>query len=105
MRLIQLMGLVFEQPMLFDDFAIVVDGRVVGDIRSQVWSSRHLKHLAMVMMKREAPTGILPEPQRSIAASATTTIIKNTDPDSPSTGTRNRLAATDPRQPPIRSAE
>jgi len=49
----QLVGLVFDQPMLFDSFSIEVDNLVVGDIRSQVWSSRHLKHLAMVMMKRD----------------------------------------------------
>ena len=49
----QLMGLVFDQPMLFGSFDIEAGNRIVGDIRSQVWSSRHLKHLAMVMMKRD----------------------------------------------------
>ena len=53
----QLVGLVFDRPMMFDSFAIDVDNRMVGDIRSQVWSSRYLKHLAMVMMKRDFLAG------------------------------------------------
>jgi dimethylsulfoniopropionate demethylase len=48
-----LVGLVFDEAMSFDDSSITVDDRIVGDIRSQVWSPRYQKHLAMVMMKRD----------------------------------------------------
>ncbi len=49
----QLMGLVFDEPMQIDDFSITADGVEVGDIRSQVWSPRHRRHLMMAMMKRD----------------------------------------------------
>jgi dimethylsulfoniopropionate demethylase len=49
----QLMGVVFDSVVEFDDFRIEVDGVQVGDVRSQVWSPRHLKFLTMVMMKRD----------------------------------------------------
>ena len=49
----QLSGLLFDEPMTFDDYAIFNNGHAVGDIRSQVWSPRHQKHLCMVMMKRD----------------------------------------------------
>ncbi len=49
----QLVGLVFDRPMQFDGFAIDSGGREVGDIRSQAWSPRYRRHLAMAMMKRE----------------------------------------------------
>ena len=48
-----LVGLVFNEAMSFDDFSVTVDDHIVGDIRSQVWSPRYQKHLAMVMMKRD----------------------------------------------------
>jgi dimethylsulfoniopropionate demethylase len=49
----QLVGLVFDQDMVFEDFKIAVDNRIVGEIRSHVWSPRYQKHLAMTMMKRD----------------------------------------------------
>lgn len=49
----QLMGLVFDEPMTFDSFEISVDNRLVGDIRSHVWTPRYSKYLAMAMMRRE----------------------------------------------------
>lgn len=49
----QLVGIVFDQPVEFDDFKVEADGEAVGDVRSQVWSPRHEKFLTMVMMKRE----------------------------------------------------
>lgn len=49
----QLMGLVWDEPMQITDFGIYDSERMVGDIRSQVWSPRHQKHLAMAMMKRD----------------------------------------------------
>ncbi len=48
-----LTGLVFETPMTFERFEFEAGGRVVGDIRSQVWSPRHRLHLAMAMMKSD----------------------------------------------------
>ena len=48
----QLVGIVFDEVVEFDDFRIDVDGVQVGDVRSQVWSPRHRKFLTMVMMKR-----------------------------------------------------
>jgi dimethylsulfoniopropionate demethylase len=49
----QLVGIVFEQLVEFDDFKVEADGVVVGDVRSQVWSPRYEKFLTMVMMKRD----------------------------------------------------
>ena len=49
----QLMGLVFEQPVDFVDFAVTADGRKVGDVRSQVWSPRYQRYIAMAMMQRD----------------------------------------------------
>ena len=49
----QLMGLTFDQPMIFEHFSIAVEDRIVGEIRSHVWSPRYQKHIAMVMMKRD----------------------------------------------------
>jgi dimethylsulfoniopropionate demethylase len=49
----QLVGLVFDQPVEFDDFKVIADDGVVGDVRSQVWSPRYRKFLAMAMMKRD----------------------------------------------------
>ncbi len=49
----QLMGLVFDEPMTFERFEVERDGRVVCDIRSQVWSPRHRRHIAMAMFKRD----------------------------------------------------
>ena len=49
----QLMGLVFDQPVEFTDFAILVDGQKVGDVRSQVWSPRYRRYLAMAIMRRD----------------------------------------------------
>ena len=49
----QLVGIVFDQPVEFDDFKVEADGEAVGDVRSQVWSPRYEKFLTMVMMKRE----------------------------------------------------
>jgi dimethylsulfoniopropionate demethylase len=48
-----LVGLVFNEAMRFADFSIKADDRIVGDLRSQVWSPRYKKHLAMVMMQRD----------------------------------------------------
>ena len=48
----QLVGVVFDQPVEFDDFKVDLDSEVVGDVRSQVWSPRYQKFLTMVMMKR-----------------------------------------------------
>ena len=48
----QLVGIIFDQAVQFDDFKIEIDGRIVGDVRSQVWSPRYQKFLTMVMMKR-----------------------------------------------------
>ena len=49
----QLVGIVFDQPVEFDDFKIVSDDQLVGDVRSQVWSPRYQRYLTMVMMKRD----------------------------------------------------
>ncbi len=49
----QLMGLVWDEPMTFARWETEVDNRVVCDIRSQAWSPRYRKHLAMAMMKRD----------------------------------------------------
>ena len=49
----QLIGVVFDEPVAFDDFKVEVDGRTVGDVRSQVWSPRYQKFLTMIMMKRD----------------------------------------------------
>jgi len=49
----QLVGIVFDEAVEFDDFKIKVNGQVVGDVRSQVWSPRYRRFLTMVMMKRE----------------------------------------------------
>jgi dimethylsulfoniopropionate demethylase len=49
----QLVGVVFDQPVEFDDFKVEADGELVGDVRSQVWSPRYQKFLTMIMMKRE----------------------------------------------------
>ena len=49
----QLMGLVFDEPVTFDQFEISVDNHVVGDVRSHAWTPRHEKYLAMAMMRRE----------------------------------------------------
>ena len=35
------------------DFAVSADGRKVGDVRSQVWSPRYQRYLAMAMMRRD----------------------------------------------------
>lgn len=48
----QLVGIVFDEVVEFDDFSVVSDGEPVGDVRSQVWSPRYQKFLTMVMMKR-----------------------------------------------------
>ena len=49
----QLVGVVFDQPVEFDDFRVEADGDLVGDARSQIWSPRYQKFLTMVMMKRD----------------------------------------------------
>jgi len=49
----QLVGLVFEQAMVFERFEIESQGRIVGEISSHVWSPRYEKHLVMAMMKRD----------------------------------------------------
>ena len=49
----QLVGIVFDEPVEFDDFKVEAGNRVVGDVRSQVWSPRYQKFLTMVMMKRD----------------------------------------------------
>jgi len=49
----RLMGLVFDQVVDIADYAIVAGGRVVGDVRSQVWSPRYGKYLALAMMRRD----------------------------------------------------
>ena len=49
----QLMGLVFEEAVNFVDFAVNADGRKVGDVRSQAWSPRYRRYLAMAMMRRD----------------------------------------------------
>jgi len=49
----QLVGIVFDESVEFDDFKVEVDGEAIGDVRSQVWSPRYRKFLTMVMMKRE----------------------------------------------------
>ena len=49
----QLVGLVFEQPVEFAGYAVIADNRVVADVRSQVWSPRYRKYLAMAMMRRD----------------------------------------------------
>ncbi|MEM7563508.1 MAG: dimethylsulfoniopropionate demethylase, partial [Pseudomonadota bacterium] len=49
----QLVGIVFSQPVEFDDFRIEANGQLVGDVRSQVWSPRYQKFMTMVMMKRD----------------------------------------------------
>ena len=49
----QLVGIVFDENVEFDDFRVEADGQAVGDVRSQVWSPRYRKFLTMVMMKRE----------------------------------------------------
>jgi len=49
----QLMGLVFDQVVAIPDCAILDSGQVVGDVRSQVWSPRYGKYLALAMMRRD----------------------------------------------------
>jgi dimethylsulfoniopropionate demethylase len=49
----QLVGIVFDQVVEFDDYRVEANTRLVGDVRSQVWSPRHQKFLTMVMMKRD----------------------------------------------------
>ncbi len=49
----QLVGIVFDRVVEFDDFKIEADDEVVGDVRSKVWSPRYRKFLTMVMMQRE----------------------------------------------------
>ena len=49
----QLVGIVFDEAVEFDEFRIEVNGQIVGDVRSQAWSPRYRKFLTMVMMKRE----------------------------------------------------
>jgi dimethylsulfoniopropionate demethylase len=49
----QLVGIIFEQAVEFDDFKVEANAEVVGDVCSQVWSPRYQKFLTMVMMKRE----------------------------------------------------
>jgi len=49
----QLVGIVFDDVVEFDDFRVEAGGELVGDVRSQVWSPRYNKYLTMVMMKRE----------------------------------------------------
>ena len=48
----QLVGIVFDSVVEFEDFRIEADGVQVGDVRSQVWSPGHYKFLTMAMMKR-----------------------------------------------------
>jgi len=49
----QLVGIVFDEAVEFDDFRVDANGRQVGDVRSQVWSPRYRKYLTMVMMQRD----------------------------------------------------
>ncbi len=49
----QLMGLVFDEAVTFAGFAVNDGDRIVGDVRSQAWSPRYRKYLAMAMMKRD----------------------------------------------------
>jgi dimethylsulfoniopropionate demethylase len=49
----QLVGIVFDEVVEFDNFKVEADGELVGDVRSQVWSPRCNKYLTMVMMKRD----------------------------------------------------
>ncbi|MCP4981358.1 MAG: dimethylsulfoniopropionate demethylase [Gammaproteobacteria bacterium] len=49
----QLVGIVFDQTVEFDEFRVESNGQQVGDVRSQVWSPRYRKFLTMVMMKRD----------------------------------------------------
>jgi hypothetical protein len=49
----QLVGIVFDETVEFDTFKIEVNGELVGDVRSQVWSPRYKKFLTMVMMTRD----------------------------------------------------
>ena len=49
----QLVGIVFDEVVEFDDFRVEHNGQQVGDVRSQVWSPRYSKFLTMVMMKRD----------------------------------------------------
>ncbi len=49
----QLVGIVFDECVEFDNFRLESGGQVIGDVRSQVWSPRYNKFLTMVMTKRE----------------------------------------------------
>jgi len=49
----QLVGIVFDEVVQFDDFRVEAGAEQVGDVRSQVWSPRHRKFLTMAMMKRD----------------------------------------------------
>jgi hypothetical protein len=49
----QLVCIVFDEVVEFDNFKVEADGELVGDVRSQVWSPRYNKYLTMVMMKRD----------------------------------------------------
>ena len=49
----QLMGLTFDQPMVFHTHSVEFEDRVIANISSHVWSPRFGKHLAMVMIKRD----------------------------------------------------
>ena len=49
----QLIGLIFDQPMVSDTYSVEFEDRVIANISSHVWSPRFGKHLAMAMIKRD----------------------------------------------------
>ena len=49
----QLVGLIFDQPIVPGSHRILLENRVIADISSHVWSPRHRKHLALAMVKRD----------------------------------------------------
>ena len=49
----QLVGLLFQQPMIFENTRLIDDGGNIGEITSHCWSPRYAKHLAFAMMNRD----------------------------------------------------
>lgn len=53
----QLVGLIFDRQMEFASLDLEADNQPIGEIKSQAWSPRHNKHLAMAMIKRDFLAG------------------------------------------------
>jgi len=49
----QLVGLIFDQPIVPGSHRLNLENRVIASITSHVWSPRYRKHLALAMVKRD----------------------------------------------------